>query len=205
MTLAGDLTTPDGARGVVLFVHGSGSSRLSVRDRYLAGLLHEGGLATLLLDLLTPHEEEVDRVSPHFRFDVPLLAGRIVDAVEWAHADTRIGHLPLGVIGSSTGAAAALIVAVRRPEIVSAVVSCGGRPDLANQILGQVEAPCLLIVGANDEVGIEHNERAHELLSTAPKELEKVAGAGSMFDEPGTLERVGTLSRNWFVEHLTGS
>lgn len=202
MSLEGDLVMPDGARGIVVFVHGSGSSRFSPRNRLVAGVIREAGLATLLFDLLTGHEEELDRESGQFRFDIRLLAERAVDATQWVRENPGTSNLKLGLFGSSTGSAAALVAAARRPEEVSAVVSRGGRPDLAAQILGHVAAPTLFVVGGDDTSVLELNRDAIERLGSAAKKLEVVEGAGHLFEEPRALEQVAALARDWFEAHL---
>jgi pimeloyl-ACP methyl ester carboxylesterase len=201
LLLAGDLTVPAGAEAIVLFSHGSGSSRLSPRNRLVATQLAHAGLATLLFDLLTPAEEEEDRSSGALRFDIPLLADRLVRATDFVrgHSDTR--RLAIGYFGASTGAAAALIAAAARPQDVGAVVSRGGRPDLAEDALERVTAPTLLIVGGADHPVVELNARAHARL-TCRKRLEVVAGATHLFEEPGALEEVARLARDWFVQFL---
>jgi pimeloyl-ACP methyl ester carboxylesterase len=199
--IVGDLRLPDPVAGVVVFAHGSGSSRHSPRNRMVADALHAAGIATLLLDLLTRAEERVDLVTRHLRFDIPLLAGRTVDAIEaLGHRDDTV-RLPLGVFGASTGAAAALIAAAARPEGVAAVVSRGGRPDLADESLGVVRAPTLLIVGGLDAVVIGLNRDAAARM-TCPHELAIVPGATHLFEEPGTLEEVARLATGWFRRHL---
>lgn len=199
--LEGNLTLPVGARGVVLFAHGSGSSRFSPRNRAVAGVLNQGGLGTLLIDLLTPQEEERDQWTRHHRFDIGLLAGRLVGAMEWLAqaADTR--DLRVGLFGASTGAAAALIAAARQPSIVGAVVSRGGRPDLAGDALPHVQAPTLLIVGGADTPVIALNETAWAQLR-AEKRLTIIPGATHLFEEPGALEEVARLARDWFLRYL---
>jgi putative phosphoribosyl transferase len=201
VSLRGDLVVPDAATGLVAFAHGSGSSRLSPRNRYVAGVLQDGGLATLLFDLLTPQEEEIDLRTRHLRFDIPLLAERLVAATDWLR-DQDVGELPLGYFGASTGAAAALIAAAERAERVGAVVSRGGRPDLAIPALPRVEAATLLIVGGLDHAVIEMNREALRHLS-APKKLEIVEGATHLFEERDTLAQVASLARDWFVTHLS--
>jgi putative phosphoribosyl transferase len=202
LTLEGNLTLPEEARGVVLFAHGSGSSRLSPRNRYVARLLNEAKLATLLVDLLTPEEEAIDVRTAHLRFDIDLLAERLVGATDWLvqHSDT--GQLRIGYFGASTGAAAALVAAAVRPDVVGAVVSRGGRPDLAGRALAQVRAPTLLIVGGNDVEVIELNREALARLQTE-KQLVIVPGATHLFEEPGALDQVARLAREWFERHLT--
>lgn len=199
--LSGDLVLPDPTPGIVLFAHGSGSSRKSPRNRYVAGVLQAAGLATLLFDLLTEEEEAVDLRTRELRFDIPLLAERLVGAVDWVGARADAAGLPVGTFGSSTGAAAALIAAAQRPERVRAVVSRGGRPDLAEEWLERVRAPTLLIVGAWDEPVIGMN-RAAMARMRAPVELQIVPGATHLFEEPGKLERVAGLARDWFLERL---
>ncbi len=201
VTLEGDLTLPDEAAGVVLFAHGSGSSRLSPRNRYVAARLNEVRLATLLVDLLTPNEEAVDVRSGHLRFDIGLLAERLVGATDWLtqHAETR--GLRIGYFGASTGAAAALVAATVRPDVVGAIVSRGGRPDLAGPALPLVRAPTLLIVGGNDGPVIEMNRAAFAQLR-GEKELVIVPGATHLFEEPGALDEVARLARDWFVRYL---
>jgi predicted phosphoribosyltransferase/dienelactone hydrolase len=196
---AGDLTVPAGAqaRGVIAFAHGSGSSRLSPRNRQVAGALNEAGFATLLFDLLTP-QEEVDRANV---FDVPLLARRLVAATQWLRRQPETARLALGYFGASTGSAAALIASAELRAGVSAVVSRGGRPDLAEPRLGEVVAPVLLIVGGADSAVLELNRRAQRLLG-GESELAVVAGATHLFEEPGALDRVGGLAIEWFTRHL---
>lgn len=202
--LEGSLAIPRGADGIVLFAHGSGSSRHSPRNRYVAATLQKSGLATLLLDLLTPEEEAVDLRTRHLRFDIELLAQRLLSTTDWlAHEhDTR--NLPIGYFGASTGAGAALVAAAQRTEVVRAVVSRGGRPDLAGGALPHVRAPTLLIVGGNDVPVIEMNEDAMARMN-AEVRLEIVHGATHLFEEPGTLEEVARLARDWFIQHLTSS
>jgi dienelactone hydrolase len=199
--LDGDLTLPEGAAAVVLFAHGSGSSRHSPRNRYVAEVLNEAGLATLLLDLLTPAEEAVDDRTAHLRFDIGLLAGRLVAAADWLQEQEETSGLPIGCFGASTGAAAALMLAAERPGPVRAVVSRGGRPDLADAALERVQAPTLLLVGELDEQVIELNREAMRRLQAETK-LEIVPGATHLFPEPGALEHVAELARDWLVRHL---
>ena len=201
VALNGDLSLPADARGLVVFAHGSGSSRHSSRNRAVAEALHQGRLGTLLLDLLTEHEERSDEVTAEFRFDIPLLGERVIAAVDWTAAHEPTSQLPLGLFGASTGAAAALIAAAKRPKKVRAVVARGGRPDLAADALEAVRAPTLLIVGGRDDVVIELNREAHGRLS-ATKELQIVPGATHLFEEPGALDRVAQLARDWFTRHL---
>jgi dienelactone hydrolase len=199
--LAGDLAVPAGARGVVLFAHGSGSGRHSPRNRLVAAALQQAGLATLLLDLLTAEEEAVDRDRAELRFDIALLAGRLEAAMDWLADDPRTAPLPVGLFGASTGAAAALVAAGNRPQRVAAVVSRGGRPDLAGPSLGLVRAPTLLLVGGNDRIVLELNRSAAGELR-AEHRLEVVPGASHLFEEPGTLERVAALAGDWFRRWL---
>ena len=203
-TLDGDLRVPAGAQGVVLFAHGSGSSRHSPRNRYVAGVLNDGGLATLLMDLLTPEEEAADARSGHLRFDIRLLADRLGVATEWLAQEPTTRDLRLGYFGSSTGGGAALVAAADRPEAIGAVVSRGGRPDLAGPALARVKAPTLLIVGGNDVPVIAMNREALAQLS-AEKELTIIPGATHLFEEPGTLEEVARMARDWFIRHLGGA
>ena len=199
--LAGDLVVPEGAKGIVLFAHGSGSSRFSPRNRYVAGELRKGGLATLLLDLLTPAEEQVDRQTRHLRFDIGLLGARVIAAVDWLSGNDTTDNLETGCFGASTGAAAALVAAAERPGKVKAVVSRGGRGDLAEPILPRVEAPSLFIVGERDAQVLQMNRNAMMQMN-AETRLEIVPGAGHLFEEPGALEKVAVLAREWFARHL---
>lgn len=201
--LDGDLALAAAARGVVVFAHGSGSSRFSPRNRHVAARLQAGGLATLLMDLLTPEEERVDAVTRELRFDIPLLARRLVGAIDWLTQQPETAPLPVGTFGASTGAAAALIAAAERPDVVRAVVSRGGRPDLAGDALDRVRAPTLLIVGELDPAVIELNQQALERLP-GQKALEIVPGATHLFEEPGTLAQVARLAGEWFEAHLAG-
>jgi putative phosphoribosyl transferase len=199
--LDGDLAAPAATHGVVLFAHGSGSGRHSPRNRQVAAALGRAGFATLLLDLLTAEEETVDRAGGRYRFDVELLAGRLLAAVDWLAAERRTAGLPVGLFGASTGAGAALLAAAERPEAVAAVVSRGGRPDLAGAALGRVLAPTLLVVGALDPQVLELNRTALDRLG-AEAGLEVVPGASHLFEEPGTLERVAELAAGWFTRWL---
>lgn len=199
--LEGTLALPDGARGVVAFAHGSGSSRHSPRNRFVAGQLQEAGLATLLFDLLTDAEELADARDGHLRFDIGFLAGRLLAAVRLLGEREETRALSLGLFGASTGAAAALVAAAEGPDVVRAVVSRGGRPDLAPEALPAVRAPVLLIVGGDDEPVIGMNRSAYERLG-GRKELEIVPGASHLFEEPGALETVARLARDWFAAHL---
>ena len=197
-SLAGTLTLPAAARGLVVFAHGSGSGRFSPRNRRVADVLHSAGIGTLLTDLLTADEEHIDLRTRELRFDIGLLAERVVGALDWVAAERAV---PLGAFGASTGAAAALVSAAERPEVVRAVVSRGGRPDLAGEALARVRAPTLLIVGSRDEVVLDLNRRAMERLETETR-LEVVEGASHLFEEPGTLDRVAELARDWFADRL---
>ena len=199
--LEGRLSIPHAARGLVLFAHGSGSSRHSPRNQYVAAELQRSGLATLLLDLLTEDEEAVDARTAHLRFDIELLASRLVVATDWACAQDEIKDLPIGYFGASTGAAAALVAAASRPEVVHAIVSRGGRPDMAEESLGAVIAPTLLVVGGADPEVLQLNREALELME-CEKRLEIVHGATHLFEEPGTLEQVARSAAEWFGRHL---
>jgi pimeloyl-ACP methyl ester carboxylesterase len=201
VTLAGSLTLPEQAQAIVLFAHGSGSSRLSPRNRYVARLLNEAKLATLLVDLLTLHEEVIDARTAQLRFDIDLLAERLVDATDWLTEFPDTKHLRIGYFGASTGAAAALAAAAIRPDVVNAVVSRGGRPDLAGAALTRVQAPTLLIVGENDGQVIELNRAALAELR-CEKQLVIVPGATHLFEEPGALDVVAQLARDWFEQYL---
>ena len=201
IVLKGDLRAPQAPRGLVIFAHGSGSSRFSTRNRYVAEFLDAHGFATLLLDLLTPQEEAVDVRTMEYRFDIARLGPRVSAAADWAHSRTDLQDLPIGCFGASTGAAAALIAAAERPEVIAAVVSRGGRPDLAGDALGRVTAPTLLIVGGDDEPVIEMNRDAMRQMH-AHVELEIVPGATHLFEEPGTLEEVQQLAVVWFTRYL---
>lgn len=202
--LDGIFGVPTATQGVVLFAHGSGSGRHSPRNQFVARALQEEGLATLLLDLLTPEEEAVDLRTGEFRFDIPLLADRLVGATDWLSGQPDARELNVGYFGASTGAAAALIAASERPHLVEAVVSRGGRADLAAPVLADVRAPTLLIVGGNDLHVIELNRQAMSQLQTE-KKLEIVPGAGHLFQEPGALEQVARLAGEWFRRHLMSS
>ena len=202
--LAADLSLPEGAAGLVIFAHGSGSSRFSSRNRAVAASLVQRGLATLLLDLLTSEEESVDRITAQHRFDIPLLGERVVSAVDWAAGRDGLRALPIGLFGASTGAAAALMAAAARPALVRAVVSRGGRPDLAGDALPRVQAPALLIVGSRDEPVIEMNQAAMRRLPGVT-ELAIVPGATHLFEEPGTIEQVMELAAGWFQRWLARS
>jgi putative phosphoribosyl transferase len=202
VTLEGDLGIPEGARGIVLFAHGSGSSRRSPRNRYVARVLRHGGLATLLFDLLTTVEEVVDMRTGHLRFDIGLLASRLIGVTDWVTRNPETRQLRVGYFGASTGAAAALVAAANRPREVGAVVSRGGRPDLAGSALPHVKAPTLLIVGGADAPVITMNQEALEELRV-DKKLMIVPGATHLFEEPGALEEVARLALQWFDRYLT--
>ena len=204
VTLPGDLVVPDASTAVVLFAHGSGSSRHSPRNQYVARLLRQAGLATLLIDLLTPAEEAIDLRTAQLRFDIRLLARRLIGVTDWLLQFPATSGWPIGYFGASTGAAAALLAAAGRPKAVAAVVSRGGRPDLASTGLDGVQAPTLLIVGARDEVVIRVNEEAFARLR-CEKALEIVPGATHLFEEPGALERVAELASEWFAGHFPGA
>ncbi len=201
-TLEGALRIPAGATSIVLFAHGSGSSRLSPRNRYVAQVLYDAGLATLLIDLLTAAEEREDDRTARLRFDIHLLAERVIAATDWLLHKSDTKHLRIGYFGASTGAAAALEAAAERPTAIEAVVSRGGRPDLAFPFLSRVHAPTLLIVGERDSAVIEMNREAFAQLAI-PKRLDIVPGATHLFEEPGALEEVACLARDWFTGHLS--
>ncbi len=202
--LTGDLVVPVDARAVVLFAHGSGSSRFSSRNRFVAEALHRNGLATLLLDLLTSDEEKADLRTGHLRFDIQLLAGRLVQATEWLRDNPETSSFRIGYFGASTGGGAALVAAAEMPESVAAVVSRGGRPDLAGEALDNVKAPTLLIVGGHDQQVIDLNKTALEQLR-CEKKLEIIPGATHLFEEAGALEQVARLASDWFQRHLLAS
>ena len=201
VVLSGDLNIPTDARGLVVFSHGSGSSRFSPRNRAVGDVLLHAHLATLMLDLLTRDEERVDQMTAELRFDISLLGRRVIAAVDWAVSHPSTATLPLGLFGASTGAAAALIAAAERPSAVRAVVSRGGRPDLAGAALDRVTAPTLLIVGGRDELVLQLNRQALARLR-GEKQLAVVPNATHLFAEPGALDRVAQLARDWFVAHL---
>jgi dienelactone hydrolase len=201
VTLHGSLAIPEASRGLVMFVHGSGSSRFSPRNRHVAQLLNEGGLATLLFDLLTREEEDVDARTAHLRFDIGFFAARVADATRWVTANRETRHLRLGYFGASTGAAAALVAAAELPDVVHAVVSRGGRPDLAISSIPNVKAPTLLIVGGADRTVLGMNRQALAHFRVEAK-LEVVPGASHLFDEPGTLDSAARLARDWFQHWL---
>ncbi|MDD4859041.1 MAG: dienelactone hydrolase family protein [Dehalococcoidales bacterium] len=201
VTLEGNLSLPENSGGVVVFAHGSGSSRYSPRNRFVAQVLQKAGLGTLLFDLLTAGEEAEDEVTGKLRFNIPFLAERLVNATDWLMKSELIEDLHLGYFGASTGAAAALIAAASRPDIVSAVVSRGGRPDLALPVLNRVKAPTLLIVGGADYQVIDLNRKALAALKAESK-LVIIPGATHLFEEPGTLEQAASYARDWFVKYL---
>jgi len=206
VTLDGMLGIPGDAKGIVVFAHGSGSSRFSPRNQYVAEELRKAKLGTLLFDLLTPEEEEVDVVTGHLRVNISLLSERVIGATDWLTAYPKTKDLAIGYFGASTGTAAALVAASERPDVIAAIVSRGGRPDLAGKSLPQVKAPTLLIVGGNDFPVIDMNQDALEELRTE-KKLVIVPGATHLFEEPGTLEEVSRLTAEWFVRYFekTGS
>ena len=201
--LAGDLAVMDDASGVVLFAHGTGSSRLSPRNRFVADALRDAGLGTLLMDLLTEAEETEEARTGHLRFDIGLLSERLLGAIGWLQDEPETKGLSIGLFGASTGAAAALVAASRTPDVVTAVVSRGGRPDLASDALGEVRAPTLLIVGGNDVTVLDLNREALAMLNPESR-LEVVPGASHLFEETGALERVAELARDWFATHAIG-
>ena len=203
VSLEGDLAIPSASRGVVLFAHGSGSGRTSPRNRFVAQQLNRDGHATLLLDLLTVEEEQAERRTRHLRFDIALLARRLLAATDWLAAEPTTAELPLGYFGASTGGGAALVAAAERPDRAAAVVSRGGRPDLAGDALARVNCPTLLIVGGNDDPVIAMNEWALERLGSPVKQMAIVPGATHLFEEPGALEEVARLAGDWFSRHLT--
>jgi len=203
VSLDGNLVVPEGAVGIVLFAHGSGSSRHSSRNRFVAQELNRAGLATLLMDLLTLEEEAVDVRTRHLRFDILLLAERLVGATDWLVQNSDTRKLSIGCFGASTGAAAALVAGALRADIMRAIVSRGGRPDLADTALPQVRAPTLLIIGGEDHAVIRLNHAAYDQLR-CEKQLIIVPGATHLFEEPGTLEEVARLARDWFTQHLAG-
>jgi dienelactone hydrolase len=200
-TLEGELEVPSNAAGVVLFAHGSGSSRHSPRNQYVARALRGRGLGTLLVDLLTLAEEQVDDRTRHLRFDIGLLADRLAGLIDWLQHDAATRALRIGLFGASTGGGAALVAAASRPDAVAAVVSRGGRPDLAAEALAHVAAPTLLIVGGDDAAVIGLNRQAMAQMR-GPVRLEIVPGASHLFEEPGALERVASLAADWFEQHL---
>jgi dienelactone hydrolase len=201
--LVADIVLPADATGIVLFAHGSGSSRRSPRNRAVADVLNQHALATVLVDLLTPQEEQLDMQTAQLRFDIGNLARRLVGIVDWLATGAQTPRLPVGLFGASTGAAAALVAAADRPDAVPAVVSRGGRPDLAGPALPRVRAATLLLVGGHDEQVIELNEAARRQM-TVDVQLRVIPGATHLFEEPGTLEQVADEAARWMREHLTG-
>lgn len=201
VVLEGMLSVPTDTQGVVLFAHGSGSGRHSPRNQHVARVLREARLGTLLIDLLTVEEERIDQVTAHLRFDIGLLAQRLVGATDWLVREPSTSRLKIGYFGASTGGGAALVAAAERPGPVGAVVSRGGRPDLAGPALPRVQAPTLLVVGGNDGPVIRMNREALDQLQ-CEKSLEIVPGASHLFEEPGTLDQVAWLARDWFLRHL---
>ena len=201
ISLEGDLAVPTAAQGIVAFAHGSGSGRKSPRNQFVAQVLQRAGLATMLLDLLTMDEEAIDVQSMALRFDIDLLVERLTGTVDWLSANSETRELRIGLFGASTGAAAALVTAARRPDLVRALVSRGGRPDLAADALASVHAPTLLIVGGNDLEVLRLNRAAYAGM-TAERQLVVVPGATHLFQEPGTLGEVARLAADWFLAHL---
>jgi putative phosphoribosyl transferase len=199
--IAGDLTVPAGAQGIVIFAYGSGSGRISPRNRAVADVLAKARLATLLLDLLTEAEERIDHMTAELRFDIPFLTRRVTSSIDWVSGQQQTAGLNIGLFGASTGAAAALMAAAERPQVVRALVSRGGRPDLAESALEVVTAPTLLIVGGRDRQVIELNRQALDRLTTI-RRLEIVPGATHLFEEPGTLDAVSRLATDWFLQYL---
>jgi dienelactone hydrolase len=202
VSLEGDLTVTEEPKGIVVFAHGSGSSRTSPRNRKVARELNRRGLSTLLFDLLTPDEDVVDSSTREFRFDIGLLAGRLMGAADWVARDPELGKLGIGLFGASTGAGAALVVAAEAPTLIDAIVSRGGRVDMADEAVEGVIAPTLMLVGELDTPVLELNRAVLERLPAEEKRLTVVKGAGHLFEEPGALEVVSELAGNWFTEHL---
>jgi len=199
--LRGDLAMPEHAKGLIVFAHGSGSSRLSPRNQFVARSLYDAGLATLLIDLLAPEEEQIDRVSGHLRFNIDLLAGRLVHIIDWLIVNKDTQGLKVGLFGASTGAAAAIVAAARRDKFVSTVVSRGGRPDLAGRALFELEVPTLFIVGGADHEVLALNKKAQSQMTCVNK-IAVIPGATHLFEEPGALEEVTVFARDWFAKHL---
>jgi putative phosphoribosyl transferase len=202
--LEATLGIPDGASAVVVFAHGGGSSRFNARNRFVARILRDAGLGTLLIDLLSPAEEQVDDVTKHLRFDIPLLADRVIATIDWLGSESPAETPRVGLFGASTGGAAALVAAAERPDQVAAVVSRGGRPDLAGEALVRVEAATLLIVGERDDIVLSLNQRAMRAMHNEVQ-LAIVAGAAHQFEERGALDRVAALAKTWFVPRLSGA
>jgi len=205
VTLRGILSVPEGAKGIVLFAHGSGSSRFSPRNQYVARVLQSSRIATLLMDLLTDEEEAIDERTSLLRFNIRLLAKRLIGATWWALRQGETRGLDIGYFGASTGAAAALMAAAQLPQSVAAVVSRGGRPDLAGETLGFVQAPTLLIVGGNDELVLTLNRQALAALGSHEKKIVIVPGASHLFEEPGALENVAATAEDWFEKHFASA
>jgi putative phosphoribosyl transferase len=205
VTLQGTLCVPNDAAGISIFAHGSGSSRMSPRNRYVASELQSRGVGTLLFDLLASEEEAFDERTGQLRFDIPLLAKRLVSATHWVLSDSETAGVRIGYFGASTGAAAALVAAAQLPDIISAVVSRGGRPDLAREMLGAVQAPTLLIVGSYDEQVLSWNRLALAELGCREKQLITIPGATHLFEEEGALEKVAKLAAVWFARHFSPS
>lgn len=200
--LEGFLNIPEHSRGIVLFVHGSGSSRHSPRNQFVARILHHASIATFLIDLLTVREEEYNSYTGHLRFNIDLLSERVSQTTDWLTLHDATAHLNIGYFGASTGAAAALVAATQHPQVIKAIVSRGGRPDLAKPYLDRVQCPTLLIVGEKDTQVIALNRLAYSLLPCT-KQIEIVAGASHLFEEPGTLEQAAQLARQWFMKYLS--
>jgi dienelactone hydrolase len=203
-SLAGSLSIPEQSKGIAIFAHGSGSSRFSRRNRFVAETLNDAKIATLLFDLLTEEEEDIDQRTRELRFDIGLLTDRLIGVIDWVSRNETTAALPVGLFGASTGAAAALAAAVWRPDKVAAVVSRGGRPDLAMGHLAKVKAPTLLIIGGEDDIVIELNQQAAEQL-LVEYSLQIVPGATHLFEEPGKLEQVANLACDWFLRYFSGS
>ena len=203
-SLGGLLDIPPAAEGIVLFVNGTGSGRFNPRNQFVAERLRQSGLATLQIDLLTPEEELNDDAARQLRFDIRFLAGRLCDAVDWLSNSRQTRQFPIGVLAANTGAGAALVAAARAPIQIKAVVSRGGRPDLAGDSLRRVACPTLLIVGGNDGIVIDLNHHALAELAAPKKQLVVVPAAGQLFEEPGTLEQVADLAASWLTSHLSG-
>lgn len=204
VTLSGNLNIPPGAKGIVVFAHGSGSSRFSPRNRYVARVMQEAGLGTFLFDLLTPNEEEIDNVTRELRFNIPFLADRMVTVTKWLSGNDATSNLNVGYFGASTGGGAAIVAAARMKDDprIKAVVSRGGRPDLARASLRECTVPTLLLVGGRDDVVIDMNQDALDQLAAKEKELRIIPGATHLFEEPGKLEEVARHARDWFVKYL---
>ena len=199
--IKGDLCTPHKSMGLIIFAHGAGSSRLSPRNQYVAEILQQAGFATLLMDLLSEDEDQLDIFTGKLRFNIPLLAGRVDSATQWVLNNDRTSQIPLGYFGASTGAAAALVASIQRPERIGAIVSRGGRPDLADKVLSEVKPPTLLIVGSKDSTVLERNQMSMKKLNTE-KKLVIIAGASHLFEEPGKLDEVAEHAKNWFKKYL---